>query len=79
MSTADDRILPAMKWTSLVVLVVLVPALVILWGLPGRTASLWAWTIKPDLTPIVLGLGAAELGLAGLYLTLERAGRTASG
>jgi peptidoglycan/LPS O-acetylase OafA/YrhL len=39
------------------VVCVLVPALVILWGLPGRTADLWAWTIKPDLTPIFMGAG----------------------
>lgn len=37
--------------------VVLFPSLVILWGLPDRTAKLWAWTIKPDLTPIFMGAG----------------------
>ncbi len=37
--------------------VILVAALVILWGLPDRTADAWAWTIKPDLTPIFLGAG----------------------
>jgi len=40
-----------------VVVLVLLPALVILWGLPSRTADLWAWTIKPDLTPIFMGAG----------------------
>ena len=53
----DGRILPATHWASLVVFVILVPALVILWGLPDRTADAWAWTIKPDLTPIFLGAG----------------------
>jgi peptidoglycan/LPS O-acetylase OafA/YrhL len=57
MSAQDDQIRPVMRWTALVVVVVLVPALVILWGLPGRTADLWAWTIKPDLTPIFMGAG----------------------
>ena len=57
MTAKDDQILPAMRWTALVVVVVLVPALVILWGFPGRTADLWAWTIKPDLTPIFMGAG----------------------
>lgn len=33
------------------------PAVIILWGAPGRTHDLWAWTIKPDLTPIFLGSG----------------------
>jgi hypothetical protein len=53
----DDRILSATRSAALVVVLVLVPALVILWGLPGRTADLWAWTIKPELTPIFMGAG----------------------
>jgi hypothetical protein len=52
---ADDRVLPATRWASLVIVAVLLPALVVLWGLPGETADLWAWTIKPDMTPILLG------------------------
>jgi hypothetical protein len=39
------------------VFAILVPALVILWGMPDRTADAWAWTIEPDLTPIFLGAG----------------------
>ncbi len=57
MGGRDDRILGATKWTALAVVIVLVPSLVILWGLPGRTPDLWAWTIKPDLTPIFMGAG----------------------
>jgi hypothetical protein len=53
----DDHVLPATRVAAVVVVAVLVPALVILWGLPGRTADLWAWTIKPDLTPIFMGAG----------------------
>jgi peptidoglycan/LPS O-acetylase OafA/YrhL len=53
----DDALLPAMRVVAAVVVCVLVPALVILWGLPGRTADLWAWTIKPDLMPIFMGAG----------------------
>jgi hypothetical protein len=53
----DDVPLPAMRVVAVVVVCVLVPALVILWGLPGRTADLWAWTIKPDLMPIFMGAG----------------------
>jgi hypothetical protein len=63
----DGRILPATHWASLVVFAILVPALVILWGLPGRTADAWAWTIKPDLTPIFLGAGYG----AGAYFFLR--------
>jgi hypothetical protein len=50
-----------------VVFAILVPALVILWGLPGRTADAWAWTIEPDLTPIFLGAGYG----AGAYFFLR--------
>jgi hypothetical protein len=53
----DDRVLPATRWAALVVCAILVPAVVVLWGAPGRTADLWAWTIKPDLTPVFLGSG----------------------
>jgi hypothetical protein len=57
-STADDdRVLPEVRWAALVVFIILVPAVIILWGTPGETAERWAWTIKPDLTPIFLGAG----------------------
>jgi len=63
----DDRILPATHWASLVVFLILVPALVILWGMPGRTEDAWAWTIEPDLTPIFMGAGYG----AGAYFFLR--------
>jgi hypothetical protein len=53
----DDRILPATRWASLAVFLILVPAVIVLWGAPGETADLWSWTIAPDLTPIFLGSG----------------------
>ena len=46
---------------------ILVPALVILWGMPDRTADAWSWTIQPDLTPIFLGAGYG----AGAYFFLR--------
>lgn len=63
MSTKDDRVLPETRWAALVVFAILVPAVIVLWGLPSKTDELWAWTIKPDLTPIFLGSGYA----AGAY------------
>ena len=54
---ADDAVLPATRVAAVVVVAVLVPALVILWGLPSRTDDLWAWTIKATLTPIFMGAG----------------------
>lgn len=53
----DDQVLPAVRVAAVVVVAVLVPALVILWGLPTRTGELWAWTIKAPLTPIFMGAG----------------------
>jgi hypothetical protein len=53
----DDHVLPAMRVAAVVVVCVLVPALIILWGLPTRTNDLWAWTIKAPLTPIFMGAG----------------------
>jgi hypothetical protein len=71
-SVRDDAVLPAMRVVALVVVAVLLPALVILWGLPSRTADLWAWTIHPDLTPIFMGAGYG----AGAYF-FYRVHRTA--
>ncbi|MDX6663038.1 MAG: hypothetical protein QOG09_1140 [Solirubrobacterales bacterium] len=53
----QDRILPATRWASLVVFLILVPAVVVLWGTPGHTTDRWSWTIKSDLTQIFLGAG----------------------
>jgi len=50
-----------------VVFAILVPALVILWGLPSHTADAWAWTFGPNLTPIFLGAGYG----AGAYFFLR--------
>jgi hypothetical protein len=68
-----DRVLPATRVAAVVVVAVLVPALIILWGLPGDTADLWAWEIHPDLTPIFMGAGYG----AGAYffLRVHRAAR----
>jgi hypothetical protein len=66
-SPRADRVLPATRVAAVVVVAVLVPALVILWGLPARTADLWAWEIHPDLTPIFMGAGYG----AGAYFFLR--------
>ena len=63
----DGRILRSTHWASLVVVAILVPATVILWGMPHRTAEAWAWTIRPELTPIFLGAGYG----AGAYFFLR--------
>jgi peptidoglycan/LPS O-acetylase OafA/YrhL len=57
MTARDDRVLAATRWAALVVFIILVPAVVVLWGTPSHTHDRWAWTIKPDLMPIFLGAG----------------------
>ena len=42
---------------------VLAAAFLVLYGLPGRTTELFAWTIPPDMTPILMGAGYG----AGVY------------
>lgn len=53
----DDRLLPATIWTAVVIVPVLVIAFVLLYGWPGDTRRLWAWSIKPELTPLAMGGG----------------------
>ncbi len=43
------------RWASWIVVAILIPALIVLWGLPDRTADLWAWTFKPGMTAIFMG------------------------
>ena len=43
--------------TAVVIIPVLCTAFVFLWGFPGRTEQLWAWTMRPDMTPINMGAG----------------------
>lgn len=66
-SARDDHVQSAMRVAAVVVVAVLVPALIILWGLPTRTDDLWAWTIKAPLTPIFMGAGYG----AGAYFFLR--------
>ena len=53
----DDRIYPATRW----VLAVITPFLVVAFGMlyfwPDDTGRLFAWTIKPRITPILMGAG----------------------
>lgn len=53
----NDEVLPEVRWASWVIVAILIPAAVVLWGLPDRTADLWAWTFKPEMTAIFMGSG----------------------
>lgn len=53
----DDRILPLTRLVGAIIAPVLLGAFIILWGMPDRTTELFAWTIRPDMTPLVMGAG----------------------
>src|SRR5688500_6655527 len=59
----DDAVLRETRWASLAIVAILLPAVVVLWGLPGDTADLWAWPVKPEMSAIFMGSGYA----AGAY------------
>lgn len=53
----DDRILKPVRWVGAVIAPVLVVAFVLLYLFPGSTAAHWSWTIKPEMTPMLMGAG----------------------
>jgi hypothetical protein len=61
--TRDDHILPATRWIARIIVPILGLAFIILYGLPHRTTEYFAWTIKPTMTPMMMGAGY----LAGAY------------
>jgi hypothetical protein len=69
----DDRVLPLTRWVSLVIIPFLAVAFVVLVPFPTDTGRLFAWDIKPTLTPMVLG--SVYLGGAYFFLRAFRATR----
>jgi hypothetical protein len=59
----DDRIFPETRWLAAVIIPFLVVACVILYFWPNDTDTLFAWTITPTMTPMMLA--AAYFG--GIY------------
>lgn len=53
----DDRILPLTRWVARIIIPILLVAFLILYGMPDRTSQFFAWTIQPEMTPIVMGAG----------------------
>ncbi|CAN5650579.1 hypothetical protein BH20ACT17_BH20ACT17_09230 [soil metagenome] len=66
MGQRDDRVLVD-QWVALVVVLVLLPALVILWGIPFDSDNWMTYAY-------VIGLGMGAVSLAALYLAMERSG-----
>jgi hypothetical protein len=59
----DDRILPLTRLVSACIPPFLIAAFVILYLFPSRTSQLFAWTIRPEMTPLLMGAGY----IAGSY------------
>jgi hypothetical protein len=53
----DDRILRPVRWVGALVAPVLVVAFVLLYLFPAHTAVHWSWTIRPTMTPMLMGAG----------------------
>jgi hypothetical protein len=59
----DDRVFPVTRWIARLIVPFLAAAFLVLYGLPDRTTALFAWTIRPEMTPVVMGAGYG----AGVY------------
>jgi hypothetical protein len=70
-ASRDDAVLPATRALSAFIVPFLVVAFVVLYGLPGDTDRLFAWTIAPPMTPMTLG--AVYLGGAYFFVRAFRA------
>ena len=68
--TAADRVLPSTRWLAGFIAPFLVVAFVLLYGFPGDTARLWAWTIQPTMTSMMLA--SAYLGGAWFFVQVLR-------
>ncbi len=53
----DDRVLPETRVVSALIVPFLIVGFVILYLFPGDTGRLFAWTIEPRMTPLVMGAG----------------------
>jgi hypothetical protein len=62
-SEHDDAILPETRWLAAFIVPFLVVAFALLYGWPDDTARLFAWTIRPRMTPMLMGAGY----IAGAY------------
>jgi hypothetical protein len=62
-AAGNDRIRFEIRAVAALIVVVLLFAVAVLYLLPTETARLWAWTITPTMTPMLMGAGYA----AGAY------------
>jgi hypothetical protein len=55
-----DRVYPETRVAVALIVVVLAGGFVLLYLWPGNTEQLWAWTIRPEMTPLLMGGGYAS-------------------
>jgi hypothetical protein len=65
----DDRILPLTRWLARLIVPILALGFVLLYFWPDNTEELFAWTINPRMTPLLMGAGY----LGGAYFFLRSA------
>ena len=68
-----DRVLPLTRGVAAAIVPFLVVAFAVLYPFPGDTKRLFAWQIRPTMTPMVLG--AVYLGGSYFFLRAVRARR----
>lgn len=59
----DGHVLPITRWVARFIIPFLAAAFLVLYGLPDQTTTYFAWTIQPEMTPIIMGAGYG----AGVY------------
>lgn len=59
----DGQVLPITRWVARLIIPFLGAAFLVLYGLPDQTTTYFAWTIRPEMTPIIMGAGYG----AGVY------------
>ena len=69
-SAHDDRVLASTRVLAAVIVPFLLVAFVLLYIFPGETKRLFAWTITPTMTPMMLA--AAYLGGAYFFIRVLR-------
>lgn len=67
----DDRILPMTRWISRLIVPVLAFVFLLLYIFPHRTDEMFAWTVRPDMTPLLMGAG--YIGGAYFFVRAARA------
>jgi hypothetical protein len=72
-SGRDDRVLPVTRWLSVAIIPFLVVAFAVLYPFPDDTGRLFAWPVRPTMTPMILA--SAYLGGACFFLRAATASR----